>query len=175
MSTRRALIHTLNFVAKTYLYGPVTTSKIIKEVNVDIGTAINQASRYVRYSATPAAQQDYTQDGSAIGFAAVNVNANTITLNNHGFVTGDFVTYRADVNGTAFGGLTNLEEYYIIKINENSFRLATTKYHSSISRAVDITSQGTGGDHKFSIINTLDDALVEPDDNFGFNETWTDL
>ena len=175
MSTRRALIHTLNFVAKTYLYGPVSTSKVIKEVNVDIGTAINQASRYVRYSATPAAQQDYTQDGSAIGFAAVNVNANTITLNNHGFVTGDFVTYRADVNGTAFGGLTNLEEYYIIKINDNSFRLATTKYHASISRAVDITGQGTGADHKFSIINTLDDALVEPDDNFGFNETWTDL
>ena len=71
--------------------------------------------------------------------------------------------------------MTNLEEYYIIKINDNSFRLATTKYHSTISRAVDITGQGTGADHKFSIINTLDDALVEPDDNFGFNETWTDL
>jgi len=174
-NTRRALIHTLNFVAKTYLYGPVTTQDVIKTVNVDIGTAINTASRYIQYSATPAATQDYTADGTGISFSAVNVDSNTITLNNHGYVTGDFVTYRSDVNGTPFGGLTNLEEYYIIKLNENAFRVATTKYHSSISRAIDITSQGTGGDHKFSVINTLDDALVEPDDNFGFNETWTNL
>ena len=111
MSTRRALIHTLNFVAKTYLYGPVSTSKVIKEVNVDIGTAINQASRYVRYSATPAAQQDYTADGSSISTGSVNVNANTITLNNHGFVTGDFVTYRADVNGTASVSYTHLRAH----------------------------------------------------------------
>ena len=169
------MVHTLNFIAKTYLYGPVTTQDVIKTVNVDIGTALTKASRYVQYSATPKALQDYTGGGSSIAFGSVNVNSNTITLTNHGFVTGDFVTYRADVNGTSFGGLTNLDEYYIIKIDNNSFRVATTKYHSSIGRAVDITSQGTGGDHKFSIINTLDDALVEPEDNFGFNETWTDL
>ena len=174
-STRRALVHTLNFIAKTYLYGPVTTQDVIKTVNVDIGTALNKASRYVQYSATPKAMQDYTNDGSAIAFGSVNVDSNTITLANHGFVTGDFVTYRSDVNGTPFGGLSNLDEYYIIKIDNNSFRVATTKYYSSIGRGVDITSQGTGGNHKFSIINTLDDALVEPEDNFGFNETWTDL
>ena len=174
-NTRRALIHTLNFVAKTYLYGPVTTQDVIKTVNVDIGTAINTASRYVQYSATPKALQDYTADGTGINANDVNVDSNTITLTNHGFVTSDFVTYRSDVNGTAFGGLTNLEEYYIIRLNDNAFRVATTKYNSSVGRAVDLTSQGTGTDHKFSIINTLDDALVEPDDNFGFNETWTDL
>ena len=171
---RRALIHTLNFVAKTYLYGPVATSDVIRTVNVDIGTAINAGSRYVRYSATPAALEDYNQDGTGIGFTNVNVNSNTITLTNHGFVTGDFVTYRSDSNGQDIGGLTNLQEYYMIKIDNDNFRLASTKYNSQRGLAVDLTSQGTGTNHRFSIINSLDDAYVEPDDNFGFNETWTE-
>jgi hypothetical protein len=33
--TRRAIIYTLSFVAKTYMYGPVTTSEVIKKVTVD--------------------------------------------------------------------------------------------------------------------------------------------
>ena len=94
-----------------------------------------------------------------------NITADTISWGFEGTST----------TGTPFGGLTNLEEYYIIRLNDNAFRVATTKYNSSVGRADDLTSQGTGTDHKFSIINTLDDALVEPDDNFGFNETWTDL
>ena len=54
------------------------------------------------------------------------------------------------------------------------FRLASTKYNSQRGLPVDLTSQGTGSNHKFSIINSLDDPYVEPDDNFGFNETWTE-
>ena len=172
--TRRALIHTLTFTAKTYLYGPVTTQDVIKTVNVDIGAAIETGARYVRYSATPKALQDYNNDGELISGTAVNVNSNTITLANHGFVTNDFVTYRSDVNGTPIGGLTDLQEYYIIKIDNDNFRLATTKYNSTRGYSLDITSSGTGGGHKFSIINSLDDNFVEEDDNFGFNETWTE-
>ena len=33
--TRRALIYTFSFSAKTYMYGPVVTSSIIKKVDVD--------------------------------------------------------------------------------------------------------------------------------------------
>ena len=171
---RRALIHTLTFTAKTYLYGPVATSDVIRTVNVDIGTAINAGSRYVRYSATPKALEDYNSDGSSIQFTAFNISSNTITLANHGFVTGDFVTYRSDPNGQPTGGLTDNKEYYIIKIDNNNFRVAGTKYNAQRGYGIDLTSQGTGGNHKFSIINTLDDAFVESDDNFGFNDTWTE-
>jgi hypothetical protein len=172
---RRSLVYTLNFVAKTYLYGPVTTSDVIKRVNTDIGTAINTGSRYVRYSASPAALQDYTNDGTGIRSLDINPDSNTITLVNHGFVTGDFVTYRSDPNGTLIGGLEDLSEYYIIKIDNDNFRLSNTRYNSQRGLAVDITSQGVGNNHKFSIINFIDDQFVEPDDDFGFNESWTDL
>jgi hypothetical protein len=59
---RRSIIYTLTFTAKTFIYGPVTTSDVIKKVNVDIGAAI-QANRYVRYSVTPKALEDLNDDG----------------------------------------------------------------------------------------------------------------
>ena len=37
-TTRRAVVYTLNFTAKTYLYGPMSNQKVIKEVQSDLGT-----------------------------------------------------------------------------------------------------------------------------------------
>ena len=55
-STRRALIYTLNFTAKTYLFGPIadTTDGLIKKVQADIYTSTTStAKREVRYTVTP--------------------------------------------------------------------------------------------------------------------------
>jgi len=53
--TRRALIYTLSFTAKFYLYGPVTSSKVIKTVQIDQYTDLPDQSpkREQRYTATP--------------------------------------------------------------------------------------------------------------------------
>jgi|14BtaG_2_1085337.scaffolds.fasta_scaffold05000_2 hypothetical protein len=171
--TRRTLIHTLQFTAKSYLYGPVSTSDVIRKVNVDISAALETGSRYVRYSATPAAKVDLNQDGTSIPFSAFNVSSNTITLSNHGFVTNDKVTYNSDSSGQPAGGLTDKENYFIIKIDNDNFRVAKSKSYARQGFAIDITAQGTGGDHKFSVINDADHVLIEPDDDFGFNESYT--
>jgi hypothetical protein len=170
---RRSLVYILNFTAKTYFYGPVSaTDGIIKQVNVDYYTNLNASTREVRYRVEPAALQDYNNDGNTFNAAtAVNVNSNTITLNNHGFITGDFVQYR-DGGATAIGGLTDEGTYYVVKIDDNSFRLATSKLNANQGYYVDITSAGSGTTHKISAINAVDDDLVEADDNFGFNEEW---
>lgn len=39
-TTRRAVIYNLNFTAKTYLYGPMTTQKTITKVHTDLATHI---------------------------------------------------------------------------------------------------------------------------------------
>ena len=56
-STRRALIYTLNFTAKTYLFGPIaeSTEGLIKKVQTDLYTDTNTktAKREMRYTATP--------------------------------------------------------------------------------------------------------------------------
>ena len=55
--SRRALIYTLSFTAKTYLFGPVaeSTEGLIKKVIVDqhSGTNTQTAKREVRYTVTP--------------------------------------------------------------------------------------------------------------------------
>ena len=55
MITRRAIIYTLSFSAKFYLYGPVTDQKVIKTVQVDQYTdsKVNAPKREQRYSVAP--------------------------------------------------------------------------------------------------------------------------
>ena len=53
-TTRRAVIYTLTFTAKTYLFGPANTQKVIKEVQSDLYTDVNQTEgREVRITITP--------------------------------------------------------------------------------------------------------------------------
>jgi hypothetical protein len=85
--SRRSLVYNLTFTVKSYIYGPVVTSDVIKTVNIDIGDNIN-SPRSLRYTVTPKALEDYNEDGE---------------------------------------------------------------------------------------IDSLDDPFVEPDDNFGFNEMWTEI
>ena len=54
-TSRRAIIYTLSFTAKYYLYGPVQSQNIIKSVQVDQYTdmPVNSPKREQRYSVTP--------------------------------------------------------------------------------------------------------------------------
>ena len=56
-SERRSLIYTLNFTAKTYLFGPIsdTTDGLIRKVQVDVymSTDIANAKREMRYTVVP--------------------------------------------------------------------------------------------------------------------------
>ena len=65
--TRRALIHTLNFTAKTYLFGAIADSSdgLIRKVQVDMYTDTNTktAKREVRYKVTPTSKVDRNNDG----------------------------------------------------------------------------------------------------------------
>jgi hypothetical protein len=65
--TRRALIHTLNFTAKTYLFGPIADSSdgLIRKVQVDMYSSTDRATakREMRYTVEPVAKVDKNDDG----------------------------------------------------------------------------------------------------------------
>ena len=65
--TRRALIHTLTFTAKTYLFGPIadTSDGLIRKVQVDMytNTDVKSAKREMRYTVTPTSKIDRNNDG----------------------------------------------------------------------------------------------------------------
>ena len=51
--SRRAVIYTLNFTAKTYLYGPASTQKVIRETQADMHTDLPAATREERITVVP--------------------------------------------------------------------------------------------------------------------------
>lgn len=65
--TRRALIYTLNFTAKTYMFGPIadSTDGLIRKVQVDYysDTDTQTAKRVQRYRVESTAKKDYNEDG----------------------------------------------------------------------------------------------------------------
>ena len=64
--TRRALIYTLDFTAKSYMFGPIadTTDGLIRKVQVDYYSDTNTqtAKREQRYTVKAAAKKDYNED-----------------------------------------------------------------------------------------------------------------
>jgi len=63
-TTRRAVIYTFSFTAKSYVYGPVTTAKPITKVQVDTYADLPAAApdRHQRYTATAAAPAEGFDD-----------------------------------------------------------------------------------------------------------------
>tara|TARA_B100000427_G_scaffold310594_1_gene300523 strand:+ start:1494 stop:2336 length:843 start_codon:yes stop_codon:yes gene_type:complete len=66
-ATRRALIYTLQFTAKTFMFGPIadSTDGLIRKVQLDYYSDTNQqtAKRVQRYSVKATAKKDYDNDG----------------------------------------------------------------------------------------------------------------
>ena len=74
----------------------------------------------------------------------------TITLNNHRFLTGSRVTY-SNGGGGNITGLTNGTVYFTIKVDHNTIKLATTAVRAAGGTAINITGTGTGISHTLSV------------------------
>ena len=160
-ATRRALIYTLNFTAKTYLFGPVSDSSegLIKKVQVDYHASVNTetARRELRFSATPQARQDYDND-------------NTAELKTDLSKT----KTRFDVSSTLAlsVGMRIIIDKEIMKIKEIVDANTITVFRGYQSVAATHVAPAS-----IDVLTTADDLLVEPDDDFGFNgviEEFTD-
>ena len=77
----------------------------------------------------------------------VNTTNDTITLTGHTYGTGNAVTYSKGSGGTVIGGLTDLNIYYIINIDANTVKLATSGANASAGTAINLTSVGAGTVH----------------------------
>ena len=79
----------------------------------------------------------------------VNHTADTITLNNHRFLTGSRVTY-SNGGGGNITGLTNGAVYFTIKVDHNTIQLANAS-DANTGTSINITGTGTGEAHTLSV------------------------
>lgn len=74
--------------------------------------------------------------------ADVSVADNTITLTGHLFLTG----LKVALTGTNLPTGLSATDYYVIKVDANTIKLATSSANAIAGTAVDITAQGTTAD-----------------------------
>ena len=77
------------------------------------------------------------------GATAVDLTNNRITIPSHGYSTGDVVIYDKN-GGTIVTGLTNYAVYFVIVVNTNTIKLATSAGSAAAGTAVDLTVLGSG-------------------------------
>jgi hypothetical protein len=152
-STRRVLIYTLRFTAKTYLFGPVSsaTKDVIKKATIGYitGDTTDSPTREIVYSAEPRAIKNYT--GTIVTNLSKDITTEDtlITVNSVGSIVAN--TY-LDIEG---------EEVFVKRISGNVL---------TVERGRDgtpITSHLSGAEVKS--ITTADNVLIEEGDDFGFN------
>ena len=154
-ASRRVLIYTLRFTAKTYLFGPTQTATkdIIKKTTISYisGDVSASPTREVVYSTQPRAIKNYT------GIVVTNL-AKDIT-------TEDTLMQVNDASTISVGTYLDIEgeEVYVKLKSGNNLTIERGRDGTSI------TSHLAGAEIKS--ITTADNALVQSDDDFGFSGT----
>jgi hypothetical protein len=152
--TRRSLIYTLRFTAKSYLFGPISdpTKDIIKKVTVGYvtGDRTDTPTRDVTYSVQPRATKSYSDNVITTLKADITDIATVLQVN--------------DASSIAVDG--------VLVIDDENFRVAAksgTKI--TVERGYDSTTATNhvlGTDVK--LITSADADLIQFGDNFGFDE-----
>ena len=153
-STRRALIYTLQFTAKTYMFGPIadTTDGLIRKVQVDYYADTNRetAKRELRYTVTPKALKDYNSDNTAVLREPLTKTETRISVSTSSGLAAD---NRIIINDE------------IMKIVEIVDGITIT-----VKRGYDGTTPVTHLENtSIDLLTAADDTLVDADDDFGFN------
>jgi hypothetical protein len=78
-----------------------------------------------------------------LGTVGAGASANTITISNHTFITGTPVTYSSN-GGTDIGGLTDSNEYYVIRISKDRVKLALDVDNATAGIGTTLSGPTTG-------------------------------
>ena len=92
----------------------------------------------------------YTLTFNGSSASVVSVANDTLTFNNHRFVNIQRVTYTKG-GGTVITGLTDNTAYYVIKVDQNTIKLATSSSNAIAGTAINLTGLGAGTTHTLKI------------------------
>ncbi len=153
--TRRALIYTLSFTAKVYLFGPITdvTSQIVKKVTVGYlsgsGSKDPKATRDVTYQTTPRATKDYNGDIVTLLSKNLNMIDTLVEVDDGSTITEKTYIY------------VGQEEMYVESVTGNTLVVRRAQDNTQASNHV-LGAQ-------VSAITEVDNNLIQFGDNFGFD------
>ena len=158
-STRRSLLYTIRFTAKTYLFGPVgDTSKASRDLSkkVRVGYVQDDSStptRDLTYTVLPRATRSYADNVVTNLSEDVGTTSNIIRVNNANSID---------------------ENVYIVIDNESIYvdRKEGNTLFTRRGQDNTLTASHVGG-AAVNLITAADNALIETGDDFGFDGTVT--
>ena len=156
--TRRALVYTLTFTAKTFLFGPLSdvSGDIIKKVTVgyvsgSAGPGLRNPERDLTYRVVPRAVQDY--DDSYVTTTAEDIDLTEKVIE---------VADASQLSAATYIQIDK-EEMYIEKVSGNKLTVKRGQDKSTVSEHV----LGAG----VATITSNDANFIEVGDDFGFDGT----
>ena len=152
--SRRTIIYTLAFTAKTYLFGPVADSPegLIKKVDVDFygNTNIKTAKRVQRYSATPTAKQNYDDDTATVLSGAISDKVTTFKVS----ATTDLAANQRIIIDTEIMFIRSISGQNVTVYRSYDNTIAAKHEHGA----------------SIGVLSTTDNESIEFGDDFGFDE-----
>jgi hypothetical protein len=152
-TTRRVLLYTLRFTAKTYLFGPVSsaTKDVVKKATISYltGSSADNVTREVVYSSEPRAIKNYTGTIVTLLTKDITTTDTLITVDDSSSISKN--TY-LDIEG---------EEVYVKLKSGNILTVERGRDGTAI------TSHLKGAPIKS--ITTQDNELIQEGDDFGFS------
>lgn len=148
--TRRSLIYTLKFTAKTYLFGPVSdvSKDIIKKVSIGFVSG-GANGRDLTYSVGPRATKNYTGTIATTLSEDIDASSTIITVNDASSIpTQSYITI-------------DNEELYVKSKSGNI--LTVTRGEDNTIATPHVLGTGVGK------IVSADNSLIQPGDDFGFS------
>ena len=155
-SSRRVLLYTLRFTAKTYLFGPVSSASkdIIKKSTINYRTGVDTSNtqREISYSATPRAIKNYVGDAATTLAADIDKTTKIIEVANASGLSAN--TY-IDIDE---------EQIFIKSITGNKLTVRRGEDRTTITDHVNGAS--------VFVIDSADSAQIEVGDDFGFSGSY---
>jgi len=152
--SRRIIIYTLSFTAKTYLFGPVADDPagLIKKVDVDYYTSTNikTARRNIRYSATPTAKENYDDDTATVIDGAISEKVTTFKVS----ATTDLAANQRIIIDSEIMKIRSISGQNITVFRGHDNTVAAKHEHNAA----------------IGVLSATDNASIEFGDDFGFDE-----
>ncbi len=137
---------------------------LVKSVDTAVPYAVDTGGSSIDVSGcqTAAVQAICTVSSGTKGFttASVNTTTNAITITAHGFLTGLGVVPTATA-GTLPAPLVSGTTYYVIKVDADTIKLATSVVNALAGTAVDLTTVGVTGPFVLTVETANVDVILQ--------------
>jgi len=148
-------------------YGSISESVIVSSYNAINGERVNRTAFDLYTNDIPIFEKSFNPSSTSV----LNLSTGVFTVNDHFFSTGERLIYES---GSSFTGGTFSDiqvsgasslpsEVYAIRINNDQFKLATSRSNATAGTAVTFSSAGTGNAHTLEMFKKMEKSIISID------------